>query len=107
MHKLFHKFRKLRTNENILIAVDVLYNSKSSFMGIFLMSFMIMISLKNSPISFLTYQLSHYAFNGILCVILADILRSYPLNAWRASMFFSITQILAVILVPANYVFFR
>ena len=106
MHKLFHKFRKLRTNENILIAVDVLYNSKSSFMGIFLMSFMIMISLKNSPISFLTYQLSHYAFNGILCVILADILRSYPLNAWRASMFFSITQILAVIFIPANYVFF-
>ncbi len=106
MRKLFHKFRKLRTNENILIAVDVLYNSKSSFMGIFLMSFMIMISLKNSPISFLTYQLSHYAFNGILCVILADILRSYPLNAWRASMFFSITQILAVIFIPANYVFF-
>ena len=106
MHKLFQKIRKLRTNENILIAVDVLYNSKSSFMGIFLMSFMITISLKNSPISFLTYQLSHYAFNGILCVLLADILRAYPLNAWRASMFFSITQMLAVIFIPANYVFF-
>ena len=106
MHKLFHKIRKLRTNENILIAVDVLYNSKSSFMGIFLMAFMITVSLKNSPISFLTYQLSHYAFNGILCVLLTDVLRAYPLNAWRASMFFSITQMLAVIFIPGNYVFF-
>lgn len=106
MHKLFRKIQKLRTNENILIAVDVLYNSKSSFMGIFLMAFMITISLKNSPISFLTYQLSHYAFNGILCVLLTDVLRAYPLNAWRASMVFSITQMLAVIFIPGNYVFF-
>ena len=103
MHKLFHK---LRTNENILIAVDVLYNSKSSFMGIFLMAFMITISLKNSPISFLTYELSHYAFNGILCILLTDVLRSKPLSAWRTSMFFSITQMLAVIFIPANYTFF-
>lgn len=106
MHKLFRKIKKLKTNENILIAVDVLYNSKSSFMGIFLMSFMITISLKNSPISFLNYQLSHYAFCGILCVILADILRSHPLYAWRASMFISIAQILAVIFIDPNYVFF-
>lgn len=106
MHKLFHKIKKLRTNENILIAVDVLYNSKSSFMGIFLMSFMITVSLKNSPVSFLNYELSHYAFNGILCVILADILRAHPLNSWRTSMFFSIAQILAVILINPNFPFF-
>lgn len=106
MHKLFHRIRKLRTNENILIAVDVLYNSKASFMGIFLMSFMITVSLRNSPINFLTYELSHYALNGILCVILARFLRSHPLNAWRMSMFFNITQILAVILIDPNQAFF-
>jgi hypothetical protein len=106
MHKLFHKIKKLRTNENILIAVDVLHNSKASFLGIFLMSFMISISLKNSPGSYLNYELSHYAFNGILCVILADILRAHPLNAWRASMFFSITEILVVVFVDPNYPFF-
>ncbi|MCQ2570962.1 MAG: hypothetical protein MJ154_01815 [Candidatus Saccharibacteria bacterium] len=106
MHKLFHKFKKLRTNENILIAVDVLYNSKSSFMGIFLMSFMITVSLRNSPVSFLSYELSHYAFNGILCVLLADILRAHPLNSWRTSMFFNILQILAVIFINPNFPFF-
>ena len=106
MHKLFGKIKKLRTNENILIAVDALYNSKTSFMNIFLMSFMIMVSLKSSPMSYLSYQLSHYAFNGILCVLLADVLRSHPLNAWRVSMFFSIVQILAIIFLDANFLFY-
>ena len=106
MYKLFGKIKKLRTNENILIAVDALYNSKTSFMNIFLMSFMIMVSLKSSPMSYLSYQLSHYAFNGILCVLLADVLRSHPLNAWRVSMFFSIVQILAIIFLDANFLFY-
>ena len=71
-------------------------------MGIFLMSFMITISLKNSPMSFLNYQLSHYAFNGILCILMARFLRAHPLNAWRTSMLFSITQMLAVIFIDPN-----
>lgn len=106
MHKLFGKIKKLRTNENILIAVNVLFNSKSSFMGIFLMSFMISVSLKSSPMSYLAYELSAYAFCGILCVILSDILRSHPVNSWRASMFFSIVRILAVITIDPNFIFF-
>ena len=106
MHKLFHKIRKLRTNENILITIDILYNSKVSFMGIFLMAFMIGVSLKSSPVSFINMELSNYAFCGILSIIMADILCTHPIASWRTGMIFSIIRIVAVIIIDPEFVFF-
>lgn len=103
MHKLFRGIRKLRTNENILIAVNVLFNSKTSFMSVFLMAFMISTSIKNSPIGYLGSELSTYAFCGIICILISKILRAHPVGAWRASMLFSIVRILAIILIDPNF----
>lgn len=98
--------KRERLNERILIAVDALYNGKGSFMGVFLMAFMIGVSLRESPIGYICYCLSAYAFYGILCTLLVHILASHPVGAWRVSMMFSIVRILAVILVDPNWVFF-
>lgn len=106
MHKALQKIRKLRTNENILIAIDVLYNSKSSFVGIFLMSFMIGVSIRNSLVGYLSYEASAYAFCGILCIILSDLIRSHPVGAWRASMVFSIARVAALITMDPNFPLF-
>lgn len=106
MPKILQKLGKLRTNENVMIAIDVLYNSKSSFVGIFLMSFMIGVSIKNSLVGYLSYEASAYAFCGILCILLADIIRSHPVGAWRASMLFSITRVAAIVTIDPNFPLF-
>ena len=93
-------------NELILIGVDALKNSKASFLGIFLMSFMISVSLKNSPVGYIHYHITAYAFYGILSVLLSNTLCSHPVAAWRASMFFSITRILAVIFIDPTFPLF-
>ena len=98
--------KRERLNERILIAVDALYNGKGSFMGVFLMAFMIGVSLRESPIGYICYCLSAYAFYGILSTLLVHILASHPVGAWRVSMMFSIVRILAVMLVDPNWVFF-
>jgi len=93
-------------NELILIGVDNLRASKASFLGIFLMSFMISVSLKNSPVGYIHYHITAYAFYGILSVLLSNTLCKHPVAAWRASLFFSITRILAVIFISPTFPLF-
>lgn len=88
------------------MGVDALRNSKASFLGIFLMSFMIGVSLRHSPVGYIHYHITAYAFYGILSVLLSNTLCSHPVAAWRASMFFSITRILAVIFIDPNFFLF-
>jgi hypothetical protein len=67
---MLQKLRRLRTNENVLIAVDVLLHSKSAFMSVFLMAFLMRSSLSSSPEGFLTYNIARYAFIALLSMLL-------------------------------------
>lgn len=103
---MLQKLRKLRTNENVLIAVDVLLHSKSAFMSVFLMAFMMRTSLKESPSSFLIYCIVRYSLMGILSILLLRLTRKHTLAAWRLSMFFSVFQIIGVALLDSTTVYF-
>ena len=103
---MLQKLRKLRTNENVLIAVDVLLHSKTAFMSVFLMAFMIRTSLKDSPTSFLVYSIVRYALIGILSIILLPLTKKRILLSWRLSMFFSVFQIIGIILLDSATVYF-
>ena len=92
------KLREMRHNERILIAVDVLLQSKSSFMSVFLMAFMMKVSLSDSPRDFIVYCLVRYAIMGIIAVLLIPFFKKHPLVAWRSSMIFSILEITTIIL---------
>jgi len=103
---MLQKLRALRTNENVLIAVDVLLHSKSAFMSVFLMAFMIRTSLQDSPSSFLVYSIVRYSLMGILSIVLLNLTRKHTLIAWRMSMFFSVFQIVCVILLDSTAAYF-
>lgn len=95
---MFKRLRALRTNENILIAADVLLSSKSSFMNVFLMAYMINVSLQSSPASFIVYCIVRYAAMGIFAICLLNFYRKHTLTAWRISMVFSVLEVLAIII---------
>lgn len=103
---MLQKLRALRTNENVLIAVDVLLHSKSAFMNVFLMAFMIRTSLQDSPSSFLVYSIVRYALMGIISIALLGLTKKHTLAAWRASMLFSVLQIVGVILLDSRAAYF-
>lgn len=99
---MFKRLRALRTNENILIAADVLLSSKSSFMNVFLMAHMINVSLESSPVNFVIYSIVRYSAMGILAVLLLNFYRHHKLAAWRASMVFSLLEIAAIMLLDST-----
>ena len=103
---MLQKLRALRTNENVLIAVDVLLQSKSTFMNIFLMSFLMRVSVSSSPISFVAYCIVRYSLMGIFAFTLMPLMKRHTLAAWRISMFFSVAQILSVILLDETAPYF-
>ncbi len=88
---------KMRHNERVLIAVDVLLQSKSSFMSVFLMAFMMKVSLNDSPRDFIVYCIVRYALMGIFSALLINLFKRRPLFAWRFSMVFSVLEMLMVI----------
>ena len=103
---MLKKLRALRTNENVLIAVDVLLCSKGSFMGVFLMAFMISISVSNSPVNFIVYNIVRYCLMGFLAIALIPLYKKHTLAVWRISMFFSVLEILAVIFLDSSAPYF-
>ncbi len=103
---MLKKLRALRTNENVLTAVEVLLCSKSSFMNVFLMAFMISISISNSSSGFIVYNIVRYALMGILSILLLPFFRKHMLACWRISMVFSVVEILAVILLDSKATYF-
>lgn len=103
---MLQKIRELRTNENALIAVDVLLHSKSAFMNIFLMSFLMSVSINSSPASFITYCIVRYSLIALFSVLLMPLMKHHTLAAWRVSMFFSVAQILSVILLDETAPYF-
>lgn len=103
---MLNKMRALRTNENVLIAVDVLLCSKGSFMGVFLMAFMISISVSSSPVTFIVYNIVRYSLMGLLAIALIPLFKKHTLAVWRISMFFSVLEILAVIFLDSSSPYF-
>lgn len=93
---MLKKLRALRTNENVLIAADVLLSSKTSFMTVFLMAYMMNVSLKSSPVNFIVYNIVRYSIMGLLAVVLIPFFRKHTLVAWRLSMVFSVLEMIAV-----------
>ena len=92
------KLKALRTNENILIAVDALLYSKSAFLSTFLMTYMIRLSLSNSSSGYIVYKLATYAVMIVLAAALIHFIKKYPLAAWRLGILFSIAQIAVIVL---------
>lgn len=96
----------LHTNENVLVAVDVLVHSRGAFLGIFLMAFMMGVSLSESPVSYIIYNIVRYVCMGLFAIIFLWFCKRHTLAAWRISAFFSITQILAVIFLDPTAMYF-
>lgn len=103
---MFKYLRALRTNENILVAADVLLSSKSSFMNVFLMGFMINISASSSPVSFVVYCIIRYTLMACFAVLFLPFYRKHTVAAWRMSMLFSILEIVSVVFLDAKAVYF-
>jgi len=94
---MFNKLKGLRTNENVLLAVDVLLHSKSAFLTTFLMTFMIRTSIDNSPVEFVSYRLLGYVGMAILAIVLIRFIKKHALAAWRLGMLFSILRVIIII----------
>lgn len=103
---MLKKLRRMRTNERALIAVDVLLHSKSAFMNIFLMTFLMRVSLSSSPVSFISYCIVRYTLMAIFSIVFLRIMKKHPVATWRVSMFFSIAQILAILFLDENAFYF-
>ncbi|MCL2445005.1 hypothetical protein FWD07_02715 [Candidatus Saccharibacteria bacterium] len=98
--------KSLRTNENILVAVDTLLHSKSVFVSVFLMTYMIRTSLTDSPDGFIIFRLVSYIVMGAASIFLMRFLRKHPLAAWRIGTFSSILKIgLVILLDPYSITF--
>jgi hypothetical protein len=93
---MLNKVRALHTNENVLLAVDTLLRSKSAFLTTFLMTYMIRISIDNSPIEYIVFRLASYAAVIILIGALMHLVKKSPLLAWRLGMLFSVVQIIVI-----------
>jgi hypothetical protein len=96
MGDMIGRLRAFRTNENVLLAIDTLVHSKSAFLSIFLMTYMIRASAEQTPTEFIVYRLLSFALMAILSVALLGFLKRYTLMAWRAGMLFAIIQVLVI-----------
>jgi len=94
---MLNRLKNLRTNENVLLAVDTLLHSKATFTNTFLLAFMIRTSLDNSPAEFITYKLLCYVGMAALAILLLHFVKKHTLTAWRLGMLFSIVQIIVII----------
>ena len=94
---MLNRLKGLRTNENVLLAVDVLLHSKSAFLSTFLMTFMIRTSINNSPNEFISYRILSYIGMAVLAIALVRFIKKYALAAWRLGMLFSIIRVVIII----------
>jgi len=94
---MLNRLKALRTNENVLLAIDALLHSKSAFLSTFLMTFMIRISIDDSPIEFIAYRILSFVGMATLAIVLLRFIKKYTLIAWRLGMLFSVVRILAII----------
>ena len=94
---MLSKIKSLRTNENILIAIDALFHAKHFFFSIFLMTFMIRSSLNDSPVEYIVYLIFTYIIMATLAVALVFFIKKHILTAWRIGIFMSMAQVLAII----------
>lgn len=103
---MLHRLKALRTNENVLIAIDTLVQSKGTFMSTFLMTYMIRTSLENEPTDFIIYKIFSYALMAIFAMVLVGFLKRYTLFAWRLGMVFAVVQVLVIMFMDTQSLWF-
>jgi hypothetical protein len=95
---MFNRLKTLRTNENVLIAVDAILHSKSAFLTVFLMTYMIRISAVDSPVNYIIFKLVGYVLMAVLAAILMRFISKHLTLSWRLGILLSAVQIVAIIL---------
>jgi hypothetical protein len=75
-------------------------------MSVFLMAFLMRSSLSSSPEGFLTYNIARYAFIALLSMLLLRPIVRYPLAAWRASLLFSVFEVLTIMMLDQTAPYF-
>lgn len=93
---MLKKFSGLRTNENILLAIDALLHSKSTFLTTFLMTYMVRISIDDSPIDYIVFRILTYVFTSALVIFLLNFIRRHSLLAWRLGILLSVVQVIVI-----------
>jgi hypothetical protein len=89
--------RRLRTNENVLIAIEALLHGRAAFTGVFLVTFMVSLSVDDSPAQYLIYRLAASFLLAVMAQLLVRPIRRYPLIAWRLGMVAVCLQIIAIV----------
>lgn len=103
---MLHRLKALRTNENVLIAIDTLVHSKSTFLSTFLMTYMIRSSLENEPTDFIVYKIFSYALMAVFALTLMGFLKRYTLLAWRLGMIFAVVQVMMILMMDTQALWF-
>lgn len=94
---MFNQLKGLRTNENLLLAIDALFSSKSIFFSTFLMAFMVRTSVDDSPVEYIVIRLLGFIGVAILAIGLLRFIKKHTLAAWRLGALFSIIRITVII----------
>lgn len=94
---MLNRLKLLRTNENVLLAIDALLHSKSAFLSTFLMTYMIRVSLTDSPSEYIVFRMLSYAMMAFLSIVLFYFIKKHLLLSWRLGMLFSILQVVIIV----------
>jgi len=94
---MLNRLKGLRTNENLLLAIDALFSSKSIFFSTFLMAFMVRTSVDDSPAEYIVIRLLGFIGVAILAVGLLRFIKKHTLAAWRLGALFSIIRVIVII----------
>lgn len=103
---MLHRLKALRTNENVLIAIDTLVQSKGTFLSTFLMTYMIRTSLENEPTDYIVFKIFTYALMAVFALLLMGFLKRFTLLAWRLGMIFAVVQVLIILFVDTQTMWF-
>jgi hypothetical protein len=87
---------KLKTNDNILIAIGSITHARSPFLDVFLMTFMMRLSLENSPTDYIVYKILSFFLMGVLACCLVRIIHKHPLASYRLGMVAACLQIVVI-----------
>ena len=100
--------KKLKGNENALVAIEAFLHSKSAFGDMFLLTYIARISATDNPIAFSTYKIIEYLVLTFFAIVIVKFVKKYMLSAFRASFFVGIVKVLIIILLGdqiGNYLF--
>ena len=75
-------------------------------MSTFLMTYMIRTSLENEPTDFVIYKIFTFVLMAIFAIVLIGFLKRYTLFAWRLGMVFAVVQVLVIMFMDTQSLWF-